>query len=76
MRARSTSNKDKALQDVPFHPSPIWHASGVDEDYSESFGEDDHNLFPVSLLKLLTPNQRVVGTTACITGVGVGAQLV
>ena len=48
----------------------------VDEDYSESFGEDDHDLFPVSLLKLLTPNQRVVGTTACITGVGVGAQLV
>ena len=48
----------------------------VDEDYSESFGEDDDDLFPVSLLKLVTPNHRVVATTACTTGVGVGAQLV
>mmetsp|Transcript_14030 Transcript_14030/g.28307 ORF Transcript_14030/g.28307 Transcript_14030/m.28307 type:complete len:692 (+) Transcript_14030:130-2205(+) len=48
----------------------------VDEDYSDSINSEDTDLFPVNLLKLITPERRVVGTMELTTGVGAGAQLV
>ena len=47
-----------------------------DEDYSDSLNDDDKELFPVDLFKLVTPDRRVVAKTDRVGGVGVGAQLV
>jgi hypothetical protein len=48
----------------------------VDEDYSDSLGQEDKELFPVDLIKLVTPDFRVMATTDHVSGVGVGAQLI
>lgn len=48
----------------------------ADEDYSESLTNDDEDVFPVPIMKLITTTKRVVGTAEVTSGVGVGAQLV
>ena len=56
-------------------PLLLQKAVEVDDDYSESISNEETDLFPVAILKLITPTRRVVGTMEDTTGVGVGAQL-
>ena len=57
-------------------PLLLQKAVEVDEDYSDSVGNEDKDAIPVQLMKLVTPERRVVGTMELTSGVGVGAQLV